>query len=55
MVKSLFQRHGVATLAGLPSESAELAVNNANVGGIQVPIDVEIADVPVPLLPNPVG
>ena len=51
----LLQRHGVATLAGFAGETAELAVNHADVGGVQVAVDVEIPDVPVPFFPDPVG
>ena len=51
----LLQGHGVAALAGLAGETAELAVHHADIGGIQVPVDVEITDVPVPFLPDPIG
>ncbi len=36
--------------AGIPSKRAELAMGDTNVGRIDVPIDVEIGDVPVFLL-----
>ncbi len=48
--EDFFQRHGVgAVSARLAPESAQLATGHADVGGIDVTVDVEIGEVPVPL------
>ena len=52
----LFQRKGVrARRVGVAAKRAQLAVRHADVGGIDVPVDVEVADVAVPLLAHVVG
>ena len=51
-----FEREGVgAGRIGAAAEGAELAMRDADVGGIDVAIDVEVADVAVALLANVVG
>src|SRR5947208_29812 len=51
-----FQRHGVGTFtAVLTAESAEPAGRDANVGGINVAVDVEVSDVTVQTLAHLVG
>ena len=51
-----FERHGVAgRIALLASERAELAGGHAHVGGIDVPVDVEVGHVAVHALANMIG
>jgi hypothetical protein len=48
-----FEGEGVgARGVGIAAEGAEFAMGHANVGGIDVAIDVEVADVAVALLAN---
>ena len=50
------EREGVgAGRVGIAAEGAQLAMRHADVGGIDVAIDVEVADVAVALLANVVG
>jgi hypothetical protein len=52
----LFQRHGVAgRIALLAAEGAQPAVGHANVGGIDVAIDVEVGHIAVHPLAHMVG
>ena len=52
----LFEREGVgAGRVGVAAEGAELAMRHADVGRIDVPVDVEVADVAVALLANVIG
>src|SRR5438270_6405355 len=47
------QRHGVRVrVLGALSEGAEAATGHANVGGIDVPVDVEVSLVAVQSLPD---
>ena len=51
-----FEREGVgAGSVGIASESAQLAVGDAHVGGIDVAIDVEIGDVAVAFFAYVIG
>ena len=55
-LESLFERHGVgAGRVLLASEGAEAAGRNADVGGIDVPVDVEVGLVAVHALAHVVG
>ena len=48
--EDFFQRHGVGAVSpGFAAEGTELATGHADVGGIDVAVDVEIGDVSVPL------
>ena len=48
--ENFIQSHRISAVsAGLPPESAQLATGHADVGGIDVTVDVEIGEVPVPL------
>src|SRR5262245_5393790 len=55
-LEGFFERHGVgASCIVLASESAETAGGNADVGGIDVPVDVEICHVAMQALTHVIG
>ncbi len=55
-MEGLFQRHGVGPRRILlASKSAQAAGGNTNIGGIDVPVDIEICHVSVQAFANMVG
>src|SRR5690349_21443440 len=55
-LECLFQRHGVgAGSVLLAAEGTEAAGGNANVGWVDVPVDVEVSHIPVHSLAHMIG
>src|SRR5258708_11863862 len=52
LVNFLQRKRVRARRAGIAAKRAQLAVRHANIGRINVPIDVKVRDIPVSLLAN---